>query len=85
MPSKNLRVDAAPTARRATHVSLPFDLDAEAKGRGISISRACEDGLARAVKEDREAKSVEEHREYFNFWNEWVDRNGLPLAEHRQF
>jgi len=85
MPSRNFRIDAAPTARRATNVSLPFDLVVEAKDRGISISRACEEGLARAVKEDREAKSVDEHREYFNFWNDWVEKNGLPLAEHRHF
>ena len=85
MPIRNLRVDTGTAARRATNVSLPFDLVAEAKDRGISISRACEEGLARAVKQDREAKSVEEHRDYFDFWNDWVEKNGLPLAEHRQF
>ena len=85
MASRTLRSDAPVVPRRATNVSLPVDLVKEAKARGISISRSCEEGLARAVKADLEAKWVEEHRRYFDFWNDWVEKNGLPLAGYRQF
>ena len=85
MASQSNRNVPAQTSRRATNISLSAALVTEAKQRGINVSRACEEGLARAVKDDREAKSVEEHRDYFNFWNDWVEKNGLPLAEHRHF
>jgi antitoxin CcdA len=78
------KIEATP-ARRATNVSLPAGLVEEAKARGINVSRSCEDGLEKAVRAQRKAEFVEEHREYFAFWNDWVEKNGIPLSQFRKF
>jgi antitoxin CcdA len=77
--------DLPATPRRATNVSLPEALVAEAKEHGISVSRSCEAGLAAAVKKAREDKWIADNRASFEFWNDWVEKNGLPLAEYRMF
>lgn len=74
-----------PSARRATNVSLRTDLTEEARRLGLNVSQACETGLAAAVKEAREAEWLEQNREALEQWNEWVEKNGLPLARYRQF
>jgi antitoxin CcdA len=37
------------------------------------------------VREARRRKWVEENWESIQGWNEWVEKNGLPLAKYRQF
>lgn len=85
MNSPFLRRDPATSPKRATNVSLPEALVAEAKELGISVSRSCEVGLAAAVKQAREEKWIEENRATFAYWNKWVEENGIPLAKYRQF
>ena len=43
---------AGPVQRRSTNLSLDAQLVAEAKGLDINISRAAEEGIARAVAEE---------------------------------
>ncbi len=74
-----------PAGKRATNVSLREDLVAEAKGLGIGLSQACEAGLADAVRKVREAKWLEENKAALDWSNDYVARNGLPLAKHRMF
>jgi antitoxin CcdA len=74
-----------PPPKRATNVSLREDLVAQAKDLGISLSQACEAGLADAVRQAREAKWLEENREAIDWSNDYVARNGLPLAKYRMF
>jgi antitoxin CcdA len=71
--------------RRPTNVSLPEPLVEEAKALGVNLSRACETGLAAAVKAERERRWLAENREALESWNEYVEKHGLPLAEYRQF
>lgn len=71
--------------RKPTNVSLDPELVAEAHEYGINVSRACEAGLEAQVRAERKRKWQEENREAIQDWNEWVDRNGLPLAKYRQF
>jgi antitoxin CcdA len=71
--------------RRATNVSLPVDLVEEARAFDISISRACEAGLAAEVKKARETQWIEENWDAIQSWNAWVEEHGLPLAQYRQF
>jgi antitoxin CcdA len=71
--------------RRATNVSLPADLIEEAKSLDINISQSCEKGLAAEVKKAREDKWIEENWEAIQFWNRYVEENGLPLAKYRMF
>jgi antitoxin CcdA len=77
------RIPAGP--RRATNVSLSSDLVEQARELGVSVSRACEAGLAAEVKKAREAKWIEENWEAIQSWNAWVEEHGLPLAKHRMF
>jgi antitoxin CcdA len=71
--------------RRATNVSLASDLIDEAKQLDINISQACEKGLAAEVKQARDHKWIEANWEAIQFWNRYVEENGLPLAKYRMF
>jgi len=77
------RISAGP--RRATNVSLSSELVEQARALGVSVSRACEAGLAAEVKKVREAKWIEENWEAIQSWNAWADEHGLPLAKYRMF
>jgi antitoxin CcdA len=72
------------TARRATNISLPHELIAEARELGINISKACEAGLATAVAAARRRRWLEENREALVSSNAFVEREGLPLVKFRQ-
>ena len=72
-------------ARRRTNLSLDEALVAEAKALDVNLSRAAEEGLASAVKKARADQWKRENADAIRSWNEWVDENGIPLAEYRQF
>ena len=71
--------------RRPTNVSLNSELLQQARELDINISRACEQGLSKAIKIAREEQWLAENAEAIASSNEWVERNGLPLARYRQF
>jgi antitoxin CcdA len=73
------------SARKATNVSLGAKLLAEAKLLSINISQAAEAGLARAVAEKRAELWLAANREALESSNAYVEKNGLPLAQHRNF
>lgn len=81
-----MRMNAAqPFRRKPTNVSLDPVLLAEAKALGVNVSRACEAGLAAETREASKRQWIEENREAIQSSNEWVAKNGLPLARHRRF
>ena len=81
-----MRHDRIPKSpRRATNVSLPADLIEQARELGVSVSRACEAGLADEVRRVREKQWIEENWEAIQGWNVWVEEHGLPLAKYRMF
>ena len=71
--------------RRPADVSLRADLVAEARSLGVNLSRACEAGVEAAVKMERERRWKIENAGAIAAYNEWVEQNGVPLAEFRQF
>lgn len=71
--------------RRATNVTLPEPLLQDARALDISVSDACERGLAAAVAERQRARWLEQNKEAMDAWNEHVAEHGLPLAAYRQF
>lgn len=71
--------------RRAANVSLNAQMVDDAKELGINISRACEEGLAKQVKAERERRWIEDNRAAIDGWNAWVAEHGLPLEKYRQF
>ena len=75
----------SPARRRAVNVSLDKATVTAAKELGINISQSCQTALAAAVKLERERRWKEEHRGHFDDWNRWVEENGMPLGDLRQF
>lgn len=80
-----MKHDRIEPTRRPTNVTLSTELVAQARELGVSVSRACEAGLAAEVKKAREAKWIEENWEAIQSSNRWVEEHGLPLAEFRPF
>lgn len=74
-------------ATKAARVNLTLEqaLVDEAKALGVSISQASNQGLAAAVKKARSERWLEENRPALDSYNEWVEKNGLPLAKYRMF
>jgi antitoxin CcdA len=71
--------------KRPTNVSLNVALLNEAKSLGINVSRACEHGLAEQIAKERGKRWLKENREAIDAYNDYVERNGVPLARFRQF
>ncbi|UNK80262.1 type II toxin-antitoxin system CcdA family antitoxin [Sphingopyxis granuli] len=71
--------------KKATNVSLNADLVDEAKRLGINVSEACQTGLAAEVKKARKAAWQEENSAAIEASNEYVRKQGLPLAKYRLF
>jgi antitoxin CcdA len=81
MPDTNM-----PTGqRRATNITLPESMVAQAKELGINISQACEAGLAAQVKAARGKKWLEENKQAFEEYNKYVEEHGLTLEKYRTF
>ncbi|MGX9181085.1 type II toxin-antitoxin system CcdA family antitoxin [Mesorhizobium sp. BHbdii] len=57
----------------------------DAKALGINISRAAEEGIAKAISAEKTRRWQEENRETIESSNDYVRRNGLPLAKYRPF
>ena len=72
-------------ARRAANITLDSALLVEAKTLGINISRAAETGLADAVRKAKAERWLEENRAALKGYNDWIEKNGLPLEKYRQF
>ncbi|PYE46997.1 antitoxin CcdA [Rhizobium sp. PP-F2F-G20b] len=73
------------TARIRPDVSLDDKLVAEALELNIDISRAAADGVAKAVKAERERLWLIENADAFQAEREYIEKHGLPLAKYRQF
>lgn len=76
---------ASEAPKRATNVSINESLLTEAKELQINVSRAAEAGLGRAIAERRAELWRQENREALQSSNDYVAKNGLPLAKYRQF
>jgi antitoxin CcdA len=71
--------------RRPTNVTLSEPLLREARALKIKVSQACEKGLAQEVASAKAKQWQAENRAAMDGWNDYVEQNGLPLAEFRQF
>ena len=71
--------------RKATNVTMDARLLEHAKSLGINISIASEEGLSRAVAAKQEALWLASNLAAIESSNAYVDRNGIPLAKHRNF
>jgi antitoxin CcdA len=71
--------------RQSVNTSIDSQLISDAKALGINISRAAEEGIAKAISAEKTRRWQEENKEAIESSNEYVRRNGLPLAKHRPF
>jgi antitoxin CcdA len=76
---------ARKATRKPTNVSLPFDLLDRAKELDINISRASERGLREEVHAAEARVWAAENAGFIAEMNARIERDGLPLDEHRMF
>jgi antitoxin CcdA len=80
-----MKPSLATSSRKATNVTMDARLLEHAKSLGINISKASEEGLTRAVAAKQEALWLASNLVAIESSNAYVDRNGIPLAKHRNF
>jgi len=71
--------------RKAANLSLDEGLVSDARELKINISRAAEEGIARAIKAERERLWLLENAEAIEQANAYVEKHGLPFGKYRQF
>lgn len=71
--------------RKPTNLSLDAQLVADAKAMGLNLSETAERAIAEAVREEKVRRWKEENREAIESWNRYVEQNGIPFADKRQF
>ncbi|MBZ9659104.1 type II toxin-antitoxin system CcdA family antitoxin [Mesorhizobium sp. ESP-6-4] len=76
---------SAKPQRKSVNTSIDSRLIEEAKALGINMSRAAEQGIAKAISAEKIRRWQEENKEALESSNEYVKRNGLPLAKYRLF
>ena len=73
------------SSRKPTNLTLDEDLVSAARALNVNVSRAAEEGIARAIRAERERRWREENAEAVRQSNDYVEKHGLPLSPHRQF
>lgn len=74
-----------PTTRKAANLSIDASVLADAKALDVNISRAAESGIVEAVRAEKNKRWLEENREALEYYNSWIEENGILLDEYRQF
>jgi antitoxin CcdA len=71
--------------RKPTNLSIDAGLLNDAKELEVNVSRAAEEGIAKAVADEKARRWLKENKEALEQWNKYVEQNGLPLAKYRLF
>lgn len=71
--------------RKPTNVTIDAALVEEAKALGLNMSQLAEEALAKAVADEKSRLWKIENQATLDAWNDYVDKNGLPLAKYRLF
>lgn len=72
-------------AKKPTNLTLDQALLREAKFFGVNLSQAAELGVKQAVAAAKAAHWKAENAQALQSSNEWVEQNGLPLQQYRNF
>ncbi|MBA4207280.1 type II toxin-antitoxin system CcdA family antitoxin [Pannonibacter phragmitetus] len=84
--SRSRRVARGPArGKRAVNLSLDPALLEEARAMDLNLSQAAEEGLRQAVSRMRAEIWLRENAAALESSNAWVEENGLPLDQYRQF
>jgi antitoxin CcdA len=71
--------------KKPTNLSLDQALLREAKAFGVNLSQAAEVGVKQAVAAAKSAHWMQENAQALQSSNAWVEQNGLPLKQYRNF
>jgi antitoxin CcdA len=80
-----MRKIALNAIRQPANLSIDSNLMREAKGLDVNVSRAAEAGIAEAVAAEKTRLWKLENRTTMDAWNDYAEKNGVPLEEYRQF
>jgi len=80
-----MRKIALNAIRQPANLSIDSNLMREAKGLDVNVSRAAEAGIAEAVAAQKTRLWKLENRATMDAWNDYTEKNGIPLEEYRQF
>lgn len=72
-------------AHRNPALSIDDALVEQARALKLDVAKAAEEGIARAIKAERERLWKIENAEAIAAENAYVEKHGLPLAKYRQF
>lgn len=82
VPRHRLRPDLFPPAAGFAQAQAPFE---EARALGLDPALIAAQAVEEAVRAEKGRRWQEENRAAMDAWNEWTERNGLPLAKYRMF
>jgi antitoxin CcdA len=71
--------------RRTVEVAVDEALLDDAQTLGIDLDQVAARALEAEVARERDRRWQEEHRDWIEATNAWVEKNGLPLAKYRMF
>ena len=71
--------------RVKVNLTLDADVASAARSLGLNMSRVAEAAIAEAAKVERNRRWRDENRAAISAYEEEVAREGLPLAEFRNF
>ncbi len=71
--------------KRAINLTIDPVLLDEARSLNINLSATFEASLREAVRKEKAAQWLEENRAALDGYNDWIEKNGLPLEKYRQF
>jgi len=78
-------MQAQTAPRKPTNLTLDPVLLTEARSFGVNLSKAAEAGLRRAVAAAKAEAWQRENAAALTSSNAWIDAQGLPLDQYRQF
>ena len=73
------------SSRKSANLTIDAQLVDEAKALKVNLSRAAQDGIARAIAKEKAKQWQEENAEAIRSSNEYVEKYGLPLEKYRLF
>ncbi len=73
------------TPKKRTNLSINETLLQEAKSLKINLSNSAEKGIAQAIKEQKKTLWLKNNAGAIESSNDFVNKNGLPLAAYRHF
>ena len=74
-----------PMPEAATNITLSFEICEQAWALGIDVASTCEQALSEAIRAEQRRRWAVENADFIKAYNEFVEKNGLPLEEHRMF